>query len=126
MVVHHELVPFVKHAGALARCGLAERGKGGGGVRDGGVNICFGKLRAGANKFARGRVCRNSIRRGRCILGERRAMDFEGLARLCFDPFAIDVGDVLLEEGWVVELVIIVSGERKAKRKACVQVECFG
>jgi len=31
-------------------------------------------------------------------------MDFEGFAGLGFDPFAVDVGDIFLEEGWVFEL----------------------
>ena len=31
-------------------------------------------------------------------------MDFKGFARLCWDPFAVDVGDIFLEEGRVFEL----------------------
>lgn len=37
--------------------------------------------------------------------GQRgRTVNLKGLARLGFDPFAIDVGDVFLEEGRVFEL----------------------
>ena len=40
-------------------------------------------------------------------------MDFECLAGLGFDPFAVDVGDILFEEGRVIKLGGRVSIVRK-------------
>lgn len=37
-------------------------------------------------------------------VGERTG-DLEGLARLCGLPLAIHIADILLEKGWIVELV---------------------
>lgn len=45
------------------------------------------------------------------LLEGLHAVDFKDLARLCFNPFPIDINDVLLEKGRVVELAVIVSGE---------------
>lgn len=36
-------------------------------------------------------------------------MDFKGLSRFGLDPFPIDIGNVLFEEGRVAELVKVVS-----------------
>lgn len=38
-------------------------------------------------------------------------MDLEGLARLGLDPLAVDVADVLLEEGGVFELSFVSQVE---------------
>ena len=40
----------------------------------------------------------------------RLAMDVKSLAGLCFDPFTVDVGDILFEKRWVVELKILIKG----------------
>lgn len=41
-------------------------------------------------------------------------VNLEGLPRLGFDPFSIDVGDILLEERRVIKLVESVSKCKKA------------
>lgn len=41
-------------------------------------------------------------------------MDLERLPRLGFDPFSIDVGYILLEERWVVQLAGHISKYKKA------------
>lgn len=42
--------------------------------------------------------------------GSRYTVCFECFTRLGLDPFAIDVGHILLEEGRVIKLAITVSG----------------
>lgn len=46
----------------------------------------------------------------------RLTEDVEGLPRLGFDPFSIDVGYILLEERWVVQLAEHVSKYGTASR----------
>ncbi len=41
-------------------------------------------------------------------------MDLEGLSRLGFDPFSIDVGHILFEKRWVIQLAVHISRFYKA------------
>ena len=53
-------------------------------------------------------------------------MDLEGLSRLGFDPFSINVGYILLEERWVIQLPERISICRKTPRMVTKAVRTRG
>ena len=56
----------------------------------------------------------------------RLTVDLEGLSRLGFNPFPIDVGCILLEKGWVIQLAGRISNHRKQRPQVAFKAERTG
>lgn len=98
----------MEHAAALAAGQGAEGRECGFGVGDGRGDIRGVHLWHAADGFARGWVCEEVVNMLLVyIVGGSLTSDLEGLAGLCADPLAIDVG-LLSEQRLVLELSIVV------------------